>query len=348
MLSIATLQHVRSITYVHSNFVPFFVVLYHLQFPILVPFRVTTIPLPPLVVSVSPSILCNMAEKDEGPEITPASSSPHARSSSEAVPDNERAALEYIRPEDREELTRIASNFPRHRAVDSGVGGMSKVEKKDTLEDVELGDPVLDPTSDQFDHYKWARMMLKLMDKEGVPLRKSTGVVWENLNIAGSGSALQYQNNVGSVPLAPFRLQEYISFGKEHSQKQILRNFDGVLKSGELLIVLGRPGSGCSTFLKTLSGELHGLKVGKGSDIQYNGIPMERMHREFKGEVLYNQEVDKHFPHLTVGETLEFATAARTPENRLHGVSRVKFAKHITQVAMAVFGLSHTYNTKGE
>lgn len=289
-----------------------------------------------------------MVDKDEDAEITPASSSPHTRSSSEAVPDNERAMFEYIRPEDREELTRIASNFPRHRAADSGVAGMGGIERKDTLEDVELGDPVLDPTSNQFDHYKWARMMLKLMDKQGVPLRKSTGVVWEDLNIAGSGSALQYQNNVGSVPLAPFRLQEYISFGKGHSQKQILHNFDGVLKSGELLIVLGRPGSGCSTFLKSLSGELHGLKVEKGSDIQYNGIPMERMHREFKGEVLYNQEVDKHFPHLTVGETLEFAAAARTPENRLNGVSRSKFAKYITQVAMAVFGLSHTYNTKGK
>ncbi|KAJ5166844.1 uncharacterized protein N7482_005625 [Penicillium canariense] len=285
-----------------------------------------------------------MAEREEDHGITQSSSS-HARSSSEAVPDDERAVFESIRPEDREELTRIASNFPRHRAVDSGVG-MNGIERKDTLEDIQLSDPVLDPTSDQFDHYKWARMKLKLMDKEGVPLRKSTGVVWENLNIAGSGSALQYQKNVGSVLLAPFRLQEYISFGRSNSQKLILRNFDGVLKSGELLIVLGRPGSGCSTFLKSLSGELHGLKVGKGSDIQYNGIPMERMHREFKGEVLYNQEVDKHFPHLTVGQTLQFAAAARTPEHRLNGVSRATFAKHITQVAMAVFGLSHTYNTK--
>jgi hypothetical protein len=48
-----------------------------------------------------------------------------------------------------------------------------------------------------------------------------------------------------------------------------------------------------------------------------------------------------------VGQTLEFAAAARTPENRLNGISRAKYAKHITQVAMAVLGLSHTYNTKG-
>lgn len=292
-----------------------------------------------------------MSHQDETNEITQSGSAPHAagrvsRSSSEALPEDDRSIFEHMRPEDRAELSRIASNFPR-RGTDSGVSGMESMERRDTLEDVELGDPVLDPNSDQFDHYKWARMMLKLMDKEGVPLRKSTGVVFENLNISGSGSALQYQNNVGSIPLAPFRPQEYLSFGNRVPQKQILRNFDGVLKTGELLIVLGRPGSGCSTLLKSLSGELHGLKVDKSSDIQYNGIPMEKMHKEFKGEVLYNQEVDKHFPHLTVGQTLEFAAAARTPENRLNGISRVSYARHITQVAMAVLGLSHTYNTKG-
>lgn len=286
-------------------------------------------------------------ENDEITQSNPSSVERMTQSSSEALPEDDRTVFEHIRPEDRKELSRVASSFRRHRGTDSGVSGVASIERKDTLEDVELGDPVLDPTSEQFDHYKWARMMLKLMDQEGVPLRKSTGVVFENLNISGSGSALQYQTNVGSVPLALFRPQDYISCGKRATQKRILTDFDGLLKTGELLIVLGRPGSGCSTLLKSLSGELHGLNVGKGSDVQYNGIPMDRMHKEFKGEVLYNQEVDKHFPHLTVGQTLEFAASARTPENRLNGINRTCYAKHITQVAMAVLGLSHTYNTKG-
>ncbi|CAL5870648.1 uncharacterized protein PFLUO_LOCUS4888 [Penicillium psychrofluorescens] len=292
-----------------------------------------------------------MAQQDEDNDGIFQTSSSHdhrgSQSSSVATSENDddEQVFEHFGPEDRAELTRLASNFPKHTATDSGVAGID-IERKDTLEGLELGDPVLDPTSDQFDHYKWARMMLKLMDREGVPMRKSTGVVFQNLNISGTGSALQYQNNVASLFMAPFRPQEYLACGSRVPQKQILREFDGVLKSGELLIVLGRPGSGCSTLLKSICGELHGLKVGKGSDIQYNGISMEKMHKEFKGEVVYNQEVDKHFPHLTVGQTLEFAAAARTPENRLHGINRLSFAKHITQVAMTVFGLSHTYNTK--
>jgi ATP-binding cassette, subfamily G (WHITE), member 2, PDR len=70
------------------------------------------------------------------------------------------------------------------------------------------------------------------------------------------------------------------------------------------------------------------------------------MLKSFKGEVVYNQEVDKHFPHLTVGETLEFAAACRTPHDRLWGLSRKEHAIHVRDVALAIFGLSHTVNTK--
>ncbi|KAH7180121.1 putative ABC multidrug transporter [Fusarium oxysporum] len=58
------------------------------------------------------------------------------------------------------------------------------------------------------------------------------------------------------------------------------------------------------------------------------------MTKQYRGEVAYNQEVDEHFPHLTVGETLSFAAAARD------------FIDTIVKVVMAVFGLSHTYHTK--
>lgn len=68
--------------------------------------------------------------------------------------------------------------------------------------------------------------------------------------------------------------------------------------------------------------------------------------KRFKGEIVYNQEVDKHFPHLTVGQTLEFAARVRTPQNRPYDMDREAWAKHMTQVIMAIFGLSHTYNTK--
>lgn len=73
---------------------------------------------------------------------------------------------------------------------------------------------------------------------------------------------------------------------------------------------------------------------------------MQTMHKTFKGEVIYQAEEDVHFPHLSVGQTLQFASRARTPKNRLPGVSREHYATHLRDVVMAVFGISHTINTK--
>ena len=111
-------------------------------------------------------------------------------------------------------------------------------------------------------------------------------------------------------------------------------------------MVLGRPGSGCSTLLKTIAGETHGFYIDEKSEINYQGIPKDKMHKDFRGECMYQAEVDVHFPQLTVGQTLNFAAQARAPRNRLPGVTRKQYADHMTKVIMAVFGISHTYNTK--
>ncbi|RAR06150.1 abc multidrug transporter [Stemphylium lycopersici] len=202
-------------------------------------------------------------------------------------------------------------------------------------------DPRVDPSNEAFDLSKFLNMFRNQLEGEGIELKK-VSVVYKNLNVFGSGKALQLQSTVADMFMAPFRAKEF--FGNSE-RKQILHSFDGIIRAGELCVVLGRPGSGCSTLLKSLTGELHGLET-DDSVIHYNGVPQERMRKEFKGETVYNQEVDKHFPHLTVGQTLEFAAAVRTPSNRPGGASRDEFSQFMAKVVMAVLGLSHTYNTK--
>ncbi|KAL5119151.1 hypothetical protein ACEQ8H_002858 [Pleosporales sp. CAS-2024a] len=203
------------------------------------------------------------------------------------------------------------------------------------------GDPAVDPSSDSFDFAKFLRMFRHNLEDEGIQMKKLS-VVFKDLNVYGSGAALQLQSTVGDIAMAPFRAGEYF---RKPERRHILHSFNGIIKSGELCVVLGRPGSGCSTLLKALTGELHGLDT-DDSIIHYNGILQKTMKKEFKGEIVYNQEVDKHFPHLTVGQTLEHAAALRCPSNRPAGQSRKEFSKFVTQVVMAVLGLSHTYNTK--
>ncbi|KAJ9634936.1 hypothetical protein H2199_008800 [Coniosporium tulheliwenetii] len=254
----------------------------------------------------------------------------------------------YINPEGRAEIHSIATRTQSFRISQTRsnkpIGSVSDLERQDTLAGVEIGNPVLDPNSPEFDIYKWVRMFVKLLQEEDIKSRRA-GFTFKNLDVSGSGNALQLQKDVPEPFMVPFRLNEYVSFGKK-TEKQILPNFQGTLGSGQMLIVLGRPGSGCSTFLKTICGEHHGLNIQKGSEIHYNGIPQDRVMEKFKGDVVYNQEVDKHFPHLTVWETLTFAASARTPQRRVKGLTREQHIEHITSVIMNIFGLRHTKNTK--
>lgn len=70
------------------------------------------------------------------------------------------------------------------------------------------------------------------------------------------------------------------------------------------------------------------------------------MHKDFRGEAIYTAEVDVHFPMLTVGQTLEFAAQARSPRHIPGGLTRNQYAAYLRDVMMAVFGISHTVNTR--
>jgi ABC-type multidrug transport system ATPase subunit len=70
------------------------------------------------------------------------------------------------------------------------------------------------------------------------------------------------------------------------------------------------------------------------------------MHQRFRGEVAYNGEVDVHFPHLTVGQTLRFATKLRTPHRRVDNMPRNQVMKNVVTILGIVLGLRHTFNTK--
>ena len=166
--------------------------------------------------------------------------------------------------EERAELRIIAFLHRSRTATSNG-----DLERKDTLAGVTDDDARLNPEKPEFDIYVWARAFMRAMDEDGIRSARA-GFAFKDLNVTGSGSALSLQKDVASILMAPFRMKEYVSLGhKPH--RQILRNFDGVVKSGEMLVVLGRPGSGCSTFLKTICGELTGLSMDKGSVVHYNG-----------------------------------------------------------------------------
>lgn len=110
----------------------------------------------------------NAVEQSQRPSIIPSGSSTDYEEKSElertetnrtSRSARERRQFEPIRSGDREELRRIASEFSGSVSLQrTATVQSSRLEREDTLYGIQLGDPVLDPSSPEFDVYKWSRM----------------------------------------------------------------------------------------------------------------------------------------------------------------------------------------------
>lgn len=109
-------------------------------------------------------------------------------------------------------------------------------------------------------------------------------------------------------------------------------------------MVLGRPGSGCSTFLKVLANQRHEYHSVEG-EMWYDSFSPDQIEKHYRGDVQYCPEDDVHFPTLTVDQTLRFAASTRTPQTRTDNLSRDEHVTHITKVVETVFGLRHVKDT---
>ncbi|KAF5667190.1 atpase [Fusarium heterosporum] len=209
-------------------------------------------------------------------------------------------------------------------------------------------DSALDPESPHFNSKKWAKAYLKTRTAaaDGNTLR-TAGIAFKNLDAFGFGQATDFQNTLTNVFLNASSLVRK-AFGDKGQRIDILRNVDGLVEAGEMLCVLGPPGSGCSTLLRSIAGETHGFHLGDNTILNYQGIRPSQMKKAYRGEAIYTAEVDHHFPHLTVGDTLYFAARCRCPpKDKLPaGVTPREYAEHLRDVIMAMFGISHTKNTR--
>ncbi|KAI5479965.1 hypothetical protein MNV49_002255 [Pseudohyphozyma bogoriensis] len=194
-----------------------------------------------------------------------------------------------------------------------------------------------DPSSEDFSYEKHLRHIIRKSDKEGV-LRRELGVQFKDLKVTGDGSGIEILTGPSRIPAA-------IKSSRHPVRKNILQGFTGNVKPKEMLLVLGRPGSGCSSLLKTLSNNTESFVSVEG-EISYDGNSPETMEKHHKGDIAYLPEDDHHLPNLTVGETLTFAASARTPAKGARLGTREESIAQTRDVLMALFGLPHTFNTK--
>ncbi len=131
-------------------------------------------------------------------------------------------------------------------------------------------DSPLNPNGKKFNARAWAKTAVEMVSGEGHQFR-TTGVAYQHLNVYGFGTPTDFQKDFLNVWLEGVGLARKLIGRNANRRIDILRDFDGVVRKGEMLVVLGPPGSGCSTFLKTIAGEHSGIFINDNSYFNYQG-----------------------------------------------------------------------------
>jgi hypothetical protein len=162
------------------------------------------------------------------------------------------------------------------------------------------------------------RGILERRSTTGGPSKK-LGVCFENFTVKGTMSSNSKVRTVPTAVLGTFGPDLYhiisdmipaLRIGSVPI-RDLIHSFTGTVNAGEMMLVLGRPGAGCSTFLKSIANDRGGYAAVEGN-VHYGQLSAEQQRKHYSGEVVYNEEDDRHFPTLTVSQTLKLALLNKT------------------------------------
>jgi ATP-binding cassette subfamily G (WHITE) protein 2 (SNQ2) len=180
---------------------------------------------------------------------------------------------------------------------------------------------------------------------EGAGIKlKQIGVFWDDLTVRGIGGTRNYVKTFPMAFVSFFNIYQTVRsiFGwvGKGREVDILKSFRGLLKPGEMVLVLGRPGSGCTTFLKVISNQRYGY-TGISGDVRYGPFTADSFSKRYRGEAVYNAEDESSTMHatLSVGQTLAFALDTKVPGHRPAGLSRQRFKERVIDTLLKMFNI---------
>ncbi|RFU29844.1 hypothetical protein B7463_g6488, partial [Scytalidium lignicola] len=301
------------------------------------------------------------------PNLSDAENSPETRDGTWGERDlgggtvNQRMAMEDYE-EMRRELTHLSKTYSRqtHRSsIHGGTSALKKIASRASRRRPSTTDGDLEAQRDE------EKMGEEEEEEEGFELgeflkeghfgkrkgdhsAKKVGVVFKHLTVEGAGATATFVKTLPSAVVGTFGPDLYRLLcrfipslpvpGSNKARRTLINDFTGVVRDGEMLLVLGRPGSGCSTFLKAVTNKREGFSNVTG-DVHYGGISAKEQGRNFRGEANYNEEDDQHFPSLTVEQALKFSLLNKTKKHEKESIPIIIGA------LLKMFGISHTRHT---
>ncbi|KAJ1960331.1 ATP-binding cassette transporter snq2, partial [Dipsacomyces acuminosporus] len=233
---------------------------------------------------------------------------------------------------------------PLHVSVSRGTARFQSIQRAYSKQPPTVAEEEAGAPAEGFDVVGWLRGKKEF---HGPPFAKRFGLVFDDLDIYGTDVSNKHISSLITpfwklikTSYRGFGLVEFL-FGGE--KKLLIRKMSGEVKEGEMLLVLGRPGSGCSTLLRVL-GNLRKSYTHIDGLVSYGGLSPEEVSQRFRGEVAYNQEEDVHFPTLTVRKTLDFAIHCKTLSRQVL-VKREAYKKEILEVLLEIYGLTGCADT---
>jgi ABC-type multidrug transport system ATPase subunit len=174
------------------------------------------------------------------------------------------------------------------------------------------------------------------------PKPRRLGITWAGLTVkAVAADAIIHENFASQYNI----LQKICDSGRKPPLRTILDSSHGCVKPGEMLLVLGRPGSGCTTLLSILANRRRGYTSVDG-EVHYGSIPAADA-AQYRGQIVMNTEDELFFPSLTVGQTMDFATRLKVPfDASPDTASTEKLRKETRDFLLASMGIGHAQSTK--
>ncbi|KAL8736867.1 MAG: hypothetical protein Q9181_002258 [Wetmoreana brouardii] len=177
---------------------------------------------------------------------------------------------------------------------------------------------------------------------------KQVGLAFRHLSVAAPDAGVVYAKTLPRAIINTFGVDQF-NFLRSHlfprgpsksaqsHARNILTDFTGIVKPGEMLFVLSRPGSGCSTFLRAAANRSTLDVTGHLSFANIDASEFEKRHRR---ETIYLPEEDRHIAALSVSQTMRFALRVSLP-------SKIR-TDHVVEelvVMGKIFGIGHVLDT---